>query len=126
MGCAAPETQRIRFSIESKPNEELAVDIVWATYAEYDDEPINGRVPPIIGWINANSFDCGKGWCYGEYVRKHHLALVAWGPLTKYISGTSLAHELCHAWFGDPDHKICINELPPVALANKRLAERGM
>lgn len=130
VGCTTAKPPVINpCNLERKPDEETAIGIIWETYAEWSDESVNSKTPPIVAWIDGDYFECsGGGWCYGQYIRSQHLALVAWSKQTRYFSDTSLAHELCHAWFPEDhaNHSVCRNGLPPIETANKRLMRRGL
>lgn len=111
------------------PNEDKAIDIVWAVYWDYADEAPNLRSPPIIEWVDGLTFNCTQPspftWCYGEYISRVHLARVAWPKGNVKFSRTAMAHELCHAYFGN-SHDICNDDLPPVETANAKLRELGL
>ena len=128
LGCCAKQTTTLQWvHLEAKENEEQAIGAVWETYQDYADEEPRVRVPPIVEWIPGEAFDCSFGpkWCRGEYVKRIHLARVAWPRGVRKFSETKLAHELCHAYF-DVSHDLCRDDLPPVETANHKLRELGL
>lgn len=107
-GCVvqAPQPEGVSF----------ATQIVWQQQYVMGD-----AVPPTVYWMESGSLDCenGQGWtpapdlkvpfdCVsGLYFQDDKTAFVAWPESTQFISQTSFAHELCHAFMwattGDGD-----------------------
>lgn len=130
MGCQRPCPTHLQWvNPREIPNEDKAIETVWAVYYDYADEPPDLRVPPIIEWVEGVTFDCTQPsqftWCYGEYISRIHLARVAWPKGNVKFSHTKMAHELCHAYFGN-SHDICNDDLPPVETANAKLRGLGL
>lgn len=126
--------------LEIKPNQAIATEVIWHVFG--DD---SSRTAPIVEWYSGDKLDCPGGHSFwsisgvsdyhqtrdcllGLYVRSMHLAIVSyWG---QPMSDTSLAHELCHAYFREANpHEICRdNGAPddPVTRANQQLKLMGL
>lgn len=120
--------QKIVPSINKKDNQQLAMIVVWTAYSDYEQSPPQvGHYPPTIAWIDGSSFMVGNQYVRGAYYDRPNLALVAWPVGNHLFSNTAFAHELCHAFFHDDNsHSVCINYLPPIETANKRLKDLGL
>lgn len=93
-----------------KPDQDRAIELVLAAWGVQ-------RVPFDLEWVEGDRLDCnGEAWS-GEYrgmrvcfygatllwPDRQPLVQVAWTPRSRF-STTTLAHELCHVYFGDVDH----------------------
>ena len=101
------------------PGVPFATQIVWQQQYVMGD-----ALPPVVYWVVGDALNCadGQGWApapskytlppcvAGLYYQDEKTAYVAWPNGTRYISDTSFAHELCHAFMwattgdGDENH----------------------
>lgn len=113
-----------------KPRQDEAVAVVLRSFGE----PV---VPMRLEWVEGAGLDCGPasfvnvdGACvYGtvEWESPPRVR-VGWEPTDRF-STTTLAHELCHLYFGDPDHDVeCGTKRPATRVlgAEQALRDAGL
>lgn len=120
----------------------MATEIIWHVFGGD-----TGKVAPIVDWYEGRKLDCADGQAFwttvyavqdyrhlktcvkGMYITSMHLALIAY-QAGQAMSETSLAHELCHAYFRDSaEHEICRDDGShddPVTRANEQLRKIGL
>lgn len=131
--CAGP------VGSEPKPDQETALAVILGVFG------VDGSAPPIQ-WIDAEYLDCvtgadgapavvpwqeAHGWiashgkCVGGrfYERSRRIEL-AWPASAEHFADTFIAHEVCHAFFGDMTHsRDCFDGGGRIAEANAALLE---
>ena len=105
------------------PNNRSAPIVIWREGKELDcDEGIGFR-----GWIRDSKTVWTRDCLLGQYIFVMHTIVVAYHSGDR-LSDTALAHEYCHAYFGDNTHTGECDEDRPgnrIAEANRKLKEAG-